>query len=142
MAETEHPRKAFGWAARDPSGLLTPFHFSRRFIPFQLFIRPPFKTTKYEQHYDETSYLIFPDPYYVFIIENYIYIIYTKNTLILTKKIVKNKVYLHPINSVLLSECLSEKQVKKMWHSKCCTVEYATRTFTLPRTNGALPPIH
>ncbi|ESW30338.1 hypothetical protein PHAVU_002G144700 [Phaseolus vulgaris] len=30
MAETEHPRKAFGWAARDPSGLLTPFHFSRR----------------------------------------------------------------------------------------------------------------
>ncbi|KAK4263053.1 hypothetical protein QN277_028529 [Acacia crassicarpa] len=26
----EHPRKAFGWAARDPSGLLSPFNFSRR----------------------------------------------------------------------------------------------------------------
>jgi len=30
-AEVEHPRKAFGWAARDPSGLLSPFNFSRRF---------------------------------------------------------------------------------------------------------------
>ncbi|KAK7366892.1 hypothetical protein VNO80_08895 [Phaseolus coccineus] len=29
-AEVEHPRKAFGWAARDPSGLLSPFNFSRR----------------------------------------------------------------------------------------------------------------
>lgn len=28
--ENEHPRKAFGWAARDPSGLLSPFNFSRR----------------------------------------------------------------------------------------------------------------
>ncbi|KAJ6825450.1 8-hydroxygeraniol dehydrogenase-like [Iris pallida] len=28
--ETEHPRKAFGLAARDSSGELTPFHFSRR----------------------------------------------------------------------------------------------------------------
>ncbi|MED6195824.1 8-hydroxygeraniol dehydrogenase [Stylosanthes scabra] len=28
--ETEHPNKAFGWAARDPSGLLSPFNFSRR----------------------------------------------------------------------------------------------------------------
>lgn len=28
--ETEHPRKAFGWAARDASGVLSPFHFSRR----------------------------------------------------------------------------------------------------------------
>ncbi|CAJ1931238.1 unnamed protein product [Sphenostylis stenocarpa] len=28
--ELEHPRKAFGWAARDPSGLLSPFNFSRR----------------------------------------------------------------------------------------------------------------
>ncbi|KAG6571366.1 putative mannitol dehydrogenase, partial [Cucurbita argyrosperma subsp. sororia] len=28
--EDEHPHKAFGWAARDPSGLLSPFHFSRR----------------------------------------------------------------------------------------------------------------
>ncbi|GLT44178.1 hypothetical protein SLA2020_180920 [Shorea laevis] len=26
----EHPRKAFGWAARDPSGVLSPFNFSRR----------------------------------------------------------------------------------------------------------------
>jgi len=31
QAEVEHPRKAFGWAARDPSGLLSPFNFSRRF---------------------------------------------------------------------------------------------------------------
>ncbi|CAH2044657.1 unnamed protein product [Thlaspi arvense] len=28
--ETEHPNKAFGWAARDKSGLLSPFNFSRR----------------------------------------------------------------------------------------------------------------
>ncbi|XP_027359975.1 probable mannitol dehydrogenase [Abrus precatorius] len=28
--ETEHPKKAFGWAARDPSGVLSPFNFSRR----------------------------------------------------------------------------------------------------------------
>ncbi|XP_061345864.1 probable mannitol dehydrogenase isoform X2 [Gastrolobium bilobum] len=30
LPEVEHPRKAFGWAARDPSGLLSPFNFSRR----------------------------------------------------------------------------------------------------------------
>ncbi|XP_027152764.1 8-hydroxygeraniol dehydrogenase-like [Coffea eugenioides] len=29
-AKTEHPVKAFGWAARDESGLLSPFKFSRR----------------------------------------------------------------------------------------------------------------
>ncbi|XP_054824667.1 probable mannitol dehydrogenase [Prosopis cineraria] len=28
--EFEHPMKAFGWAARDSSGLLSPFNFSRR----------------------------------------------------------------------------------------------------------------
>ncbi|XP_042971218.1 probable cinnamyl alcohol dehydrogenase 9 isoform X1 [Carya illinoinensis] len=28
--EEEHPQKAFGWAARDSSGVLSPFHFSRR----------------------------------------------------------------------------------------------------------------
>ncbi|XP_024186147.1 probable mannitol dehydrogenase [Rosa chinensis] len=28
--EHEHPKKAFGWAARDSSGLLSPFSFSRR----------------------------------------------------------------------------------------------------------------
>ncbi|CBI37635.3 hypothetical protein VitviT2T_005827 [Vitis vinifera] len=28
--QEEHPQKAFGWAARDPSGILSPFHFSRR----------------------------------------------------------------------------------------------------------------
>ncbi|KAL6220208.1 hypothetical protein ACLB2K_007965 [Fragaria x ananassa] len=28
--EHEHPKKAFGWAARDSSGLLSPFNFSRR----------------------------------------------------------------------------------------------------------------
>ncbi|KAF5747311.1 Geraniol dehydrogenase 1 [Tripterygium wilfordii] len=28
--EKEHPREAFGWAARDKSGLLSPFKFSRR----------------------------------------------------------------------------------------------------------------
>lgn len=56
--------------------------------------------------------------------------------------IVKKSFCLHPINSVLLPDCLSEKRVKKMWHWKCYTVEYATRTSTLSRTNGALPPIH
>ncbi|XP_057541556.1 probable mannitol dehydrogenase [Amaranthus tricolor] len=30
MAQNEHPQKAFGWAARDTSGLLAPFNFSRR----------------------------------------------------------------------------------------------------------------
>ncbi|MED6183364.1 putative mannitol dehydrogenase 3 [Stylosanthes scabra] len=30
QVEFEHPRKAFGWAARDSSGLLSPFNFSRR----------------------------------------------------------------------------------------------------------------
>ncbi|XP_021812576.1 probable mannitol dehydrogenase [Prunus avium] len=28
--EEEHPQKAFGWAARDTSGILSPFRFSRR----------------------------------------------------------------------------------------------------------------
>ncbi|XP_004288498.1 PREDICTED: 8-hydroxygeraniol dehydrogenase-like [Fragaria vesca subsp. vesca] len=28
--EMQHPRKAFGWAARDTSGVLSPFKFSRR----------------------------------------------------------------------------------------------------------------
>ncbi|KAF5480687.1 hypothetical protein F2P56_001418 [Juglans regia] len=28
--EEEHPQKVFGWAARDSSGVLSPFHFSRR----------------------------------------------------------------------------------------------------------------
>ncbi|XP_038707639.1 probable mannitol dehydrogenase [Tripterygium wilfordii] len=28
--EEEHPQKAFGWAATDTSGVLSPFHFSRR----------------------------------------------------------------------------------------------------------------
>jgi cinnamyl-alcohol dehydrogenase len=30
LPEEEHPVKAFGWAARDPSGILSPFNFSRR----------------------------------------------------------------------------------------------------------------
>ncbi|OMP06054.1 Alcohol dehydrogenase superfamily, zinc-type [Corchorus capsularis] len=30
LPEEEHPNKAFGWAARDTSGLLSPFNFSRR----------------------------------------------------------------------------------------------------------------
>ncbi|KAJ7953497.1 putative Alcohol dehydrogenase [Quillaja saponaria] len=30
LAEQEHPNKAFGWAARDSSGVLSPFNFSRR----------------------------------------------------------------------------------------------------------------
>ncbi|KAK8717376.1 hypothetical protein V6N13_044647 [Hibiscus sabdariffa] len=30
LPEKEHPNKAFGWAARDPSGVLSPFKFSRR----------------------------------------------------------------------------------------------------------------
>ncbi|KAK1275948.1 putative mannitol dehydrogenase [Acorus gramineus] len=28
--ETEHPKKSYGWAARDSSGVLSPFNFSRR----------------------------------------------------------------------------------------------------------------
>ncbi|CAI8595535.1 unnamed protein product [Vicia faba] len=28
--EFEHPKKAFGWAARDPTGVFSPFNFSRR----------------------------------------------------------------------------------------------------------------
>ncbi|KAJ8443582.1 hypothetical protein Cgig2_019564 [Carnegiea gigantea] len=30
--ENEHPQKAFGWAARDPFGIMSPFNFSRRHI--------------------------------------------------------------------------------------------------------------
>lgn len=30
LPEDEHPIKAFAWAARDPSGVLSPFNFSRR----------------------------------------------------------------------------------------------------------------
>ncbi|KAK9713197.1 hypothetical protein RND81_06G010800 [Saponaria officinalis] len=30
LPEDEHPQKAFGWAARDSSGVLSPFKFSRR----------------------------------------------------------------------------------------------------------------
>lgn len=32
MAENVHPQKAFGWAARDTSGILSPFHFFRRYL--------------------------------------------------------------------------------------------------------------
>jgi len=31
--EEEHPTKAFGWAAIDQSGVLSPFKFSRRLFP-------------------------------------------------------------------------------------------------------------
>ncbi|KAF8413512.1 hypothetical protein HHK36_001502 [Tetracentron sinense] len=30
--EEEQSQKAFGWAARDPSGILSPFHFTRRML--------------------------------------------------------------------------------------------------------------
>ena len=30
--EEEHPVKTFGYAAKDPSGVLSPFKFSRRYI--------------------------------------------------------------------------------------------------------------
>ncbi|RDY08850.1 putative mannitol dehydrogenase, partial [Mucuna pruriens] len=61
--EIEHPRKAFGWAARDPSGVLSPFNFSRRFphlftqyifhICYTIFFLVPLASSfgKYEQHY-------------------------------------------------------------------------------------------
>lgn len=32
--EQEHPHKAFGWAATDTSGKISPFNFSRRYIFF------------------------------------------------------------------------------------------------------------
>ena len=35
--EEEHPKKAFGWAARDSSGVLSPFHFSRRSLHLLFF---------------------------------------------------------------------------------------------------------
>jgi hypothetical protein len=35
--EQEHPRKAFGWAARDASGVLSPFKFSRRYVCYYMF---------------------------------------------------------------------------------------------------------
>jgi hypothetical protein len=44
--EVEHPKKAFGWAARDTSGVLSPFNFSRRLslfytsIFYSLFVAP------------------------------------------------------------------------------------------------------
>jgi len=33
----ELPHKAFGWAAKDTSGTLSPFHFSRRLLLFLFF---------------------------------------------------------------------------------------------------------
>jgi hypothetical protein len=36
--DDEHPKKALGWAARDFSGLLSPFNFFRRFSLAHLFI--------------------------------------------------------------------------------------------------------
>jgi len=40
LPEEEHPKPAFGWAARDQSGVLSPFKFSRRFflIPITLLL--------------------------------------------------------------------------------------------------------
>jgi len=38
--ETEHPKKAFGWAARDTSGVLSPFKFSRRYVTTHVFMHP------------------------------------------------------------------------------------------------------
>ena len=38
LPEEEHPRLAFGWAARDQSGVLSPFKFSRRFFSFLPFL--------------------------------------------------------------------------------------------------------
>jgi len=35
--QTELPHKAFGWAARDTSGVLSPFHFSRRLFIIIIF---------------------------------------------------------------------------------------------------------
>lgn len=35
--EEQHPVKAFGWAARDASGVLSPFHFSRRYVLLDFF---------------------------------------------------------------------------------------------------------
>ena len=41
--ENQLPLKAFGWAARDTSGLLSPFHFSRRYpFPYPLSFIAPF----------------------------------------------------------------------------------------------------
>lgn len=34
--EEEHPKKAIGWAARDSSGVLSPFKFSRRLLIFDI----------------------------------------------------------------------------------------------------------
>jgi len=48
--ETEHPNKVFGWGARDKSGVLSPFHFSRRFPYFSsllLVSLPPFSFPVY-----------------------------------------------------------------------------------------------
>jgi cinnamyl-alcohol dehydrogenase len=36
--EVEHPKKAFGWAARDTSGVLSPFNFSRRLSFYTSFL--------------------------------------------------------------------------------------------------------
>jgi hypothetical protein len=52
--EFEHPNKAFGWAARDTSGVLSPFNFSRRFIhtPLHFFFQ-----LIYFLHFD-ASYIV------------------------------------------------------------------------------------
>lgn len=40
-APEEHPQKAIGWAARDASGHLSPFRFSRRHSPLCPTPSPP-----------------------------------------------------------------------------------------------------
>jgi hypothetical protein len=37
--EEEHPRKAFGLAAHDDSGVVSSFAFSRRLVPLSLCLR-------------------------------------------------------------------------------------------------------
>jgi len=54
--EDEHPRKAYGWAARDASGLLSPFLFSRRsFILLSIRAKNIFKLN-YFCYFDSYKY--------------------------------------------------------------------------------------
>ena len=55
-AEEEQPQKAFGWAARDNSGILSPFHFSRRYTCIHILL--PLLSAK-ENHFFLVSSLFY-----------------------------------------------------------------------------------
>ena len=117
--EMEHPRKAFGWAAKDTSGVLSPFKFSRRYWFLYLWTHVSFTCSIYvilgckiKGHLGDKT--------------KWNHVVFYGNML--------------QVHWDLLKWTISAgKRERKMWHSKCCTVGYVTQISTWRRTNGAIP---